>query len=160
MKSNIFYCLLIFAIIFCEAACSFEKKTDKAANSIDSTGITISDAKLLPGCYQMSIERDTALMQLDRVGIVITGTLSYKRFEKDRSNGTIQGSMKKDILKAWYTFRSEGRTTVREVYFKIIHGKLAEGYGDVELRNDSVYFKYPANLNFEEHHLYMSVGCK
>ena len=153
MKRNNSYYLFILLITLCDTACS----SDKAANKTIKPDY---DIKLAPGCYQMTIGRDTALLQLDNTGEVMTGKLSYKPFEKDKNNGTFHATMKKDILRTWYTFQSEGKISVRQIYFKVIEGNLAEGYGDIDMRSDSIFLKHPANLNFETQHLYQKIDCK
>jgi len=123
-----------------------------------------TSSKTLPvdlnGCYLMNIGKDTAKLHLEVEGIHVSGTLSYKRFEKDSNSGTIDGIIEGEKIKLWYRFASEGKISVREVYFKIVGGKLAEGYGDIGLRNDTAIFKYPSTLNYEEKHPYLKTACE
>lgn len=114
----------------------------------------------LAGCYQMVINKDTAYMQLADSGYFFTGTLSYKRFEKDSNDGAVSLSKEKDHLSGWYTFKSEGITSVRQIIFKSYDGKLAEGFGEIGVLGDSAFYKYPVTLQFEETHPFLKVNCK
>ena len=159
MKGNQFFCLVIYIIFFCQA-CSPANDNEKTAEVKTGNNAVVNDNTQLPGCYGMIIEKDTALLHIDTKGIFVTGTLLYKAFEKNNNTGTIQGTINNDVIKTWFSVRTGGRITVKEVYFKIIKDKLAEAYGDVEMRNDSAYFKYPATLKYEEQHPYMKIDCK
>ena len=156
MKRNIFYCLLIIVTGYFGQGCSANKENNTAAE----TDNKIDSGEKLTGCYRLSIEKDTALLNLDVVDFTVNGTLYYRPFEKDKSSGTIKGILENNVLKVWYTFQSEGLTSVRQLYFKVINGKLSEAYGDVIMRNDSICYKYPANLNYEELHVYSKLDCK
>jgi hypothetical protein len=116
--------------------------------------------QLAAGCYQMIIDKDTAWMNITPDGHSASGKLVYKRFEKDNNSGNFKGTITGDNLRGWYSFNSEGMLSVREVVFKIKNNALAEGYGDIAMRNDTAYFKYPQALQFEENHLYTEVNCK
>ena len=156
MNRNIFYCLLIIVAGYSEQGCSAKKENSTAAE----TGNKINSGEKLAGCYRLSIEKDTALLNLDVVDSSVSGTLFYRPFEKDKSSGTIKGILENSVLKVWYTFQSEGLSSVRQLYFKVMNGQLSEGYGDVIGRNDSICYKYPANLNYEELHVYSKLDCK
>ena len=149
-----------FGMIILFANCSPGINEDKIAGRNDSNNVEVKDLTVLSGCYRMSIGKDTAFLKLNADKETITGTLFYKRFEKDKSTGTLVGTFNRNILKTWYTYQSEGKTSVREIYFKIINNQLTEGYGDLGQKNDSIYFKYPSTLNFEEQHPYIKMDCK
>jgi hypothetical protein len=112
------------------------------------------------GCYEMIINKDSAYMQLADSGYFYSGKLSYKRFEKDSNNGIVTLSKEKDHLSGWYTFQSEGMTSVRQIIFKASDGKLAEGFGEIGVIGDSAFYKYPVTLQFEETHPFIKVNCK
>ena len=125
----------------------------------DSTSSS-KDSPTFTGCYMMVIEKDTAYMHLDDSAGYFTGHLSYKRFEKDSNRGTVIVKPDKDKLKGWYSFLSEGQLSMREIIFKINGSALAEAYGEVEMKGDTVTFKYPATLNFEDGHTFKKTECK
>ena len=112
------------------------------------------------GCYEMIINKDSAYLQLTDSGYFYTGTLNYKRFEKDSNHGIVSLSKEKDHLSGWYTFQSEGMTSVRQIIFKAYDGKLAEGFGEIGVIGDSAFYKYPVTLQFEETHPFIKVNCR
>ena len=151
-------CLGIIIISLYLPACN--SSSTRAKETTDSTAIKPVNPVSLEGCYMMNIEKDTAVLQLrDSMGI-LTGPLEYRRFEKDDNTGIFTGSLtSKNTLEGWYRFSSEGLISLRQVIFKVNSG-LVEGYGEMELRHDSAFFKYPSNLRFEENHPFLKQGCK
>ncbi len=133
------------------------KKTETVIENKDSTGI-IQNNKLA-GCYRMVISNDTALMHIEQKGDSITGSLVYKRKEKDSNTGNVSLAVKGNRAEGWYTFMSEGKTSVRQIILKINGDTFAEGYGDIMMKNDSAVFKYPHALNFEEKHTFNKIRC-
>lgn len=145
--------------------------SDTTSDTVKDTTVVKQETPVLPntedtkddqlnGCYTMVIEKDTAHLKLDVNGSAVTGNLSYKRFQKDSNNGSITGTIHEDLIKLMYSFQSEGMVSVREVYFRIIGNKLAEGYGDIDLRNDTAFFKYPTTLRYEEKHPFIKEACR
>ena len=149
-------CIGIMIISLYLPACNSNSSSAKE----DSAAITPINPVSLEGCYLMNIEKDTAVLQLkDSMGI-LTGTLEYRRFEKDDNTGIFTGILtSKNTLEGWYRFHSEGLISMRQVIFKVNSG-LAEGYGEMELKHDSAFFKYPSNLRFEENHPFLKDSCK
>lgn len=157
MKTSLF--ILIFFI-----SCNVNKevKSDAAIRNPPDSVTANSQAiiKLIPGCYQMIIDKDSAFMNLAVADKKVSGTLQYKRFAKDSNVGNFEGLIENNKISGWYKFHSEGMISVRQVVFKISGSGISEGYGDSGLRNDTAYFKYPQALNFEEDHFYKHVPCK
>lgn len=80
---------------------------------------------------------------------LVTGTLMYNFYEKDKNTGTIEGKIDGDILFADYTFNSEGVKSVRPVAFKVTGNQFIEGYGETEENNGKMSFKNKDSLNFD-----------
>ena len=113
------------------------------------------------GCYMMVISKDTAFMHLDDSTGFLSGHLMYKRFEKDSNKGVVTFSAPQNgEMHGWYNFSSEGTQSVREIIFKVTDSTMAEGYGDVKMKGDTVVYKYPAALKFEEKHPFKKRDCK
>jgi hypothetical protein len=94
------------------------------------------------GCYRMIIKNDTAVMSLNAQGDSVSGSLSYNWTERDDNDGTFKGAIKNDsLIVADYTFQSEGVTSVRQVVFKIRDSVLLQGYGELQNRNDTSFFR-------------------
>lgn len=145
---------LLIPIILLIASCNSE--TNKKAEL--PVGNNISQINL-PGCYEMSISKDTARMKINIDGNQVSGDLEYKRFEKDSNKGTFSGTFTEGIIDGWYNFQSEGLISVRQVIFKSEGEALLEGYGDVEQKGDTVYFKYPQTLKYEDDHPFKKITC-
>ena len=152
---------ILFSGLILLFACNTADKSLRQDNK-DTTVRTgaLPPDPLMPGCYQMVIERDTASMKISLDGKNVSGDLQYNPFEKDGSFGKFTGTVENGVINAWYTFESEGMTSYREVMFKVTKEGIVEGYGDIEVSNDSAWFKYPQALKFEDDHPFKKVDCK
>jgi hypothetical protein len=72
----------------------------------------------------------------------------YQLKERDRNNGTLQGTIKGDTLIADYTFSSEGMVSVRQVAFLKQQEGLREGFGELKQKNNQWVFANPRALQF------------
>lgn len=139
----IFYILIAgFAFI----ACNNDKTVDSTVSETNTPGEKSSENK--QECYTGNSGKDTVLLNLKTDGDKISGTLSYKFFEKDSNHGTVEGSMHGDTLLANYRYNSEGTSSVREVAFLKKGTSLQEGYGEKTEKDGSQKFKSPASLEF------------
>lgn len=100
-------------------------------------------------CYMGTIGKDSIFLKAERFPNVITGTLEYKNYEKDRSTGTIDGKMNGDTLVADYTFTSEGIESVAQVVFLLRGDTAMEGYGEKEEKDGKMVFKDPGKVSFD-----------
>ena len=103
---------------------------------------------------------DTVILKTIDVNGIITGTLVYNLYEKDKNRGTIQGKMKGDLLIADYSFTSEGTFSVRQVVFKKSDTTFIEGYGDIEDKNGKTIFKNTDSLDFTNSIILNEYDCK
>ena len=142
-------------VIFSSCVETVKEKKEPAQEKV-----AIADTASLSGCYQMLISGDTALMNLTQNGEKLSGSLVYKRKDKDSNKGNVLLTKTGQRAEGYYTFKSEGQTSVRQIIFKINGNSFAEGYGDIEMKNDTAVFKYPHALNFEEKHAFSIVNCK
>jgi hypothetical protein len=136
--------ITLSALYLLSSCTSQENKDEKPGGSSGE----IKNETSVTNCYQYAGMADTITLTLARTGETFTGTLVYHLKEKDSNTGTILGSKKGDILLADYTFMSEGVQSVRQVAFKQEGNTLVEGYGDIETRDDKVYFKDTDSLQF------------
>lgn len=81
---------------------------------------------------------DSILLQMERKGDAVEGTLVYAWKEKDANKGTIKGAWRGDTLVAVYTFQSEGTTSSRPVLFLRKDSTLVEGFGPVNNQDSSL----------------------
>ncbi|AFL79762.1 hypothetical protein Aeqsu_0239 [Aequorivita sublithincola DSM 14238] len=144
--------LLIFAAIGSIAITSCKNETkneDPEVVSPEDGDIMESDVNPPEiACYRYVSEKDTVLLQMEKMNDDVAGTLSYNYFEKDKNDGTFEGIMVGDTLKADYTFESEGSVSVRELIFIKKENKLVEGYGELEQVAGKIKFKKKTKFNF------------
>lgn len=131
---------------------------DSIAKASADTVPAVADTAV-SGCYTWIYKRDTASFQIDVKGVNVTGPLSYNLFEKDRNEGSFQGSIEGDVLTGWYLFRSEGRMSVRQVAWKIDKGQLWQATGDMIMKGDSLLFKSTDNLRFDKTMAFIKHPC-
>ena len=147
--------IFISSIIMVAIGCTgTEKKVSEntAQATSDSTGLAPVPFKdtSVHGCYMQVLKRDTFIANLQQQENLVYGTMSFNNYEKDKSSGTVSGSIKGDILKLNYTFASEGTTSVMELYFKYKDGNLIQGIGDMNTKGDTAYFVNPAQITYTD----------
>ena len=151
-------------VIFIVAAFACNTGVDKRAETADSSTIAIPDNTQnkinVPGkfCFQRIMQKDTIAIELFVKDTSVSGNLVYRLYEKDSNAGTIKGSIHNDIILADYTFASEGKTSVRQVIFKLKDGILTEGYGETLMVNDKFIFKDTSRINYTQ--VFDKVDCK
>lgn len=111
-------------------------------------------------CYAGQQGRDSFLLKTEVFPNVVTGTLAYHFYEKDRSQGSIEGTLRGDTLIADYTFMSEGKRSVRQVVFLLSDSTATEGYGQMEDQNGRLVFKDPGNADFTKGIRLHKVACE
>lgn len=151
MKATYFF-ILLGLLASCDTQ---QKETKKQADPQTDT-----KANSRVNCYQYANQFDTVTLKLIRIGENITGTLVYQFKEKDSNKGTIQGSMKKDLLLADYTFMSEGIQSTRQVAFKLTGNTFIEGYGESLDENGTMKFKNIDSLNFSSSIKLQEIPCQ
>jgi hypothetical protein len=135
------------------AACNSQPKEKTEAQAEQPTNAP----KAAPiACYQYATAADTITLKLVNMGGTVGGALFYKLKEKDRNAGTLNGTLRGDILVADYTFKSEGTESTRQVAFKKTGNAFIEGYGETVNVNGVEKFKnvdsivYSASMKLEE----------
>ncbi|MEO5647757.1 MAG: hypothetical protein ABIQ56_05310 [Chitinophagaceae bacterium] len=161
LSLSIFLLLLI--------SCNNRDTTNKTEKSVSSDTNSISpvggrDDKFisttpLTACYAWAVRKDSASLKITYMDDKVTGDLVYDWNEKDGNRGTIKGQLNKNMIVAWYTFQSEGMTSVREVIFKVEGEKLVEGYGEIIAVGDTAKFKQGTSMKFMEDRPFGKVNC-
>lgn len=113
----------------------------------------------LAGCYMMTISKDTAFLKLNKEGNNVSGTLEYSRLKKRDSKGEFKGVINESKITIWYSSSVKEKAFVKQIVFRIIEDKLAEGYGDVIMKNDTAFYKYPTTLRYEDQHPFTKIPC-
>ena len=159
--SFVFLLLLLFA---CNNPSASTDAQDPATEGSVHAGaadtlVTSAEPLVLTGCYEMTMKKDSAFLDLQVEDTIITGTLDFNFFEKDRNRGTLQGVLRNDLILADYTFQSEGVTSVREVIFKIKEGTLLHAYGEMKEQGGKLVFVDYADLQYPEANPFIKVSC-
>ncbi|AXE16933.1 hypothetical protein DR864_03890 [Runella rosea] len=149
MKTLDILSLLIISVL---AACSTQGSEGTMANN--------EGVEMTSNCYIYASEKDTVQMNLLRLGTKVSGDLTYKFYEKDFNQGTVEGEVRGDTLLVNYTFNSEGTSSIRQVLFLKQGENWVEGYGDVEVTDEKVNFKNPNALNFNSTLILKKATCK
>ena len=157
---------LCVAALFClAAACNNPgDKISDAGSAADTTvpqrpSATTALDTSLAGCYSSTFKRDTAALQIETKGAVVSGPLSYSLFEKDRNDGNFQGEVNGDVLSGWYLFKSEGIMSVRQVAWKIKGTNLWPATGEMMQRGDTMIFKSMDRLQYDSLHPFIKIAC-
>lgn len=150
-----FICLITF--IACNNASNGKVDEPIDTNTGDSTVMKIQ----IPGskCYRSITGKDTFNLKVETFPNVVTGSLTYNFFEKDKSSGELEGYLLGDTLVANYSFMSEGQRSVRQVVFLIKDGEATEGYGDMEEKEGGVVFKDFRKVDFSKGLVLKEVSC-
>jgi hypothetical protein len=120
-----------------------------------------SSVKLEDGCYISILQKDTAQLKIENNKGKVSGELSYNRFEKDDNKGVINGKIVDSLLIAYYTFKAEGTTSVRQVVFKIENNKLTEGFGPIIITKsgDTARFDNLSHIRFDANSTFLKTDC-
>lgn len=122
----------------------------------------IDSTSSLAGCYTAILDKDTSELVLQHLAGAesVSGELQITNFEKDKNEGTINGEVKDDLIVAWYKFFSEGKSSVRQIAFKVEGDSLLEGYGDTTMSGDTILFKSIVALNYLKDKPFVKRDCE
>ncbi|MBC9929728.1 hypothetical protein [Chitinophaga qingshengii] len=151
MKTLPYYLLLAAIVTSCGQA---GNQTNKNTDSL-KIDVTSGDA-----CFLRTTGKDSISLQLHIQDSSVTGDLSYRYFEKDKNNGTLSGSIHNHIIRAQYTFMSEGTQSIRPVVFRLQDDKAYEAVPDsINPEGIPVFPGEEAALKFDTTPL-LKIPCK
>lgn len=143
-KHLIINCLLVWSFLSCD------NKTGEA----DSNRALGSNT-----CYIGIIGQDSIYLQLNMRDSQVEGDLKYNFYEKDDTQGVLEGEFLGDTLFANYRFISEGIESEREVAFLRNGDSLQEGYGEMEEKDGKMVFVSRNSLNYGQSFLLGETEC-
>lgn len=139
---------ILFSLVFVLTLIGCKKETEEET---PETTVPVAEepAPVVPinECYSYKGNGSDINMQIEFKGTEVSGSLNYFLAEKDGNAGTFTGTSEDDILLLDYTFQSEGVQSTRQIAFKMIDGRLIEGYG--EMNEDGTKFKDVSQLKFD-----------
>src|SRR6478609_5115614 len=112
-KTSILVIPCILFIISCNNANQSAKATGDSTTADSIIIVPIVKVQ----CYENKNGADTVQLKLTDSSGIITGNLDYRIEGKDANKGTFKGNMYGDTLIADYKFRSEGKTSMRQIAF-------------------------------------------
>lgn len=121
---------LLVAAILAAAACKGPKEDSPI--DVHFSPDSVATAEIREGCFQYVNGKDTVRLRIQPDEVNVTGELAYLFYEKDKSWGQINGTLKDSLLVAEYTFLAEGDTSTRQVVFKRFEEGWREGYGEIQ----------------------------
>jgi hypothetical protein len=159
MKKNALLFVALATIIF--SSCKNETKNEAtevvSPEETDLMETEINTPEI--ACYRYASEKDTVLLQMEKINTDVAGTLSYSYFEKDKNDGTFEGKMVGDTIFADYTFGSEGSVSVRELIFVKKGKTLVEIYGEAEEVDGKMKFKDNSKISLNDKMSLEEINC-
>lgn len=144
--------LLILIIIFGSIYLYFFFSKEEPQPIVQEQNLpeTIEPTKKFIGCYIATLNKDVYTLNIEKEeNFDLSGTLSYKNFEKDSSSGAFKGNIKDDILLGVYSFDSEGMHSESEVIFKYIDGNFVQGFGPVKTKDGKQVFEDITKVTYD-----------
>lgn len=151
------------AAILVLAACNDQSKQDTAKTDTTAANQDTTQMKVqIPnsGCYLYASGKDTVALKVEVFPNVVTGTLRYDFYEKDGSQGALDGTLHGDTLIAEYNFMAEGTRSIRQVAFLIKDSVVVEGYGDQEEKEGKMVFRNVGQIDFSKGTKMRKISCQ
>lgn len=154
MKIQQFLCIVLAALASCNQA-SETKTTKKDSIVEEEVKIMVPEG----GCYAYMKNGDSIWLKVELFPNVATGVLTYHLSGKDKNVGTFDGRLLGDTLVADYTFRSEGKVTVRQIVFKLSATQAREAYGKMRDYEGKMIYDDLTSVDFTKGLILDSVSC-
>jgi len=108
------------------------------------------------GCYFTDAEFQLSILNItNHEHASVAGNLILKPFQKDMAKGTFSGNFENGILRAIYTFQSEGAESQREIFLKRVKNGFIPGYGPVEVIDNKLErLQRPLQLKWQEKEIF------
>jgi len=141
VKNSVLY---LFALLMLQFGCNSNPTQNSAINRKTSEKDSTFNV-----CFSSVLKKDTILLNALMYGDSVKGSLGYKLYEKDHSNGSLLGKMYGDTLKATCTFMVKGAESIQEVIFLKKDTLLVEGLGDRKNEKGKISFQNHASVHFD-----------
>jgi len=154
---------LAFFIISCQdnkhSGNSEENNAVHKDTSVVKEGEVAQNTDPYQGCFRSVTGRDTLTLHLERKGDQYTGRMHFDNFEKDASQGPVNGTLENGTLHLWYSFDSEGMHSVMEVILKSGDNGLVRAMSPITNRGDTTVFRDPGSLEYPRQNPLLRVDC-
>jgi hypothetical protein len=135
-----------FAILACNNPASSSQSAD---SSMTQTASSKSLAANLSGCYEYNIGQDTIRLTLKVDSNLVSGTLFYDMYEKDKAKGTLKGIIKDSLIETSYHFNAEGMDSESEILFQFKNDSLYMGEGAQSFKDGKTIFQDHNKVQFK-----------
>lgn len=153
MKTSQTIIVVLLVALIGVSVFAFWKNNHIDVNTVPNTNTNTNTTPVvqtpdIKGCYATEPSRvDYRIAIQSQEGGNVSGTLSFRNFEKDSSKGTFVGTYKDGILLGDYTFQSEGMTSVMQVIFKKSGTDFIRGYG--QMNADGTKFSDLSRITYD-----------
>lgn len=126
-------------------------------------GDTLSQGAIVPvaatSCYLHTHGRDSVRLRITVTNDSASGTLQFKNYQIDGSQGTVGGRFQGDTLIVIYDFHAEGTHNRTEEAFLKRGADLIRGVGDREPVENMYRFTNHSAIDFEAGQIFQPVPC-
>src|SRR5690606_5901841 len=124
---------------------------------------TVPQGTIVPvaetSCYLHTRERDSVRLSITVANDSASGTLHFKNYQIDGSQGTVEGRFHGDTLLVVYDFHAEGTQNRTEEAFLKRGTDLIRGVGDREPVGNTYRFTDRGAIDFEAGQIFQPVSC-
>lgn len=126
-------------------------------------GDTVSNGAVVPmaatSCYLHTHGRDSVHLRITVTNDSASGTLQFKNYQIDGSQGTVSGRFRGDTLMVIYDFHAEGTHNRTAEAFLKRGADLIRGVGDREPVGNTYRFTNRSAIDFEAGQIFQPVPC-
>ncbi|WP_461532666.1 hypothetical protein [Sinomicrobium sp.] len=143
-------------------SCQNTTKQNKEQQQSEQEHSTEPEMKIMipqSNCLEAVSGKDSIWLKIEVFPNVAIGSLNYNFFEKDDSQGTLEGEIVDQTFYADYTYVSEGVQSVREVAFLLKDSTATEGYGEMVEKDGKMVFKDRSKIDFSKGLEFSPVDC-
>ncbi|MEC3881141.1 hypothetical protein [Parapedobacter sp. 10938] len=156
LLATIFSAAALLAGSSCQGPTSSEKANTIQGDTIPQ-GATVQESTT--SCYLHTHERDSVRLSINLVSDSVSGTLHFKNYQIDGSQGTVTGRFHGDTLLVVYDFHAEGSHNRTEEAFLKQGVDLIRGFGDREPDGNTYRFTDRGAIDFEAGQIFQPVSC-
>ncbi|MGV3761054.1 hypothetical protein [Parapedobacter sp.] len=126
-------------------------------------GDTVPQGTVIPvvvtSCYLYTREQDSVRLSITVANDSVSGTLHFKNYQIDGSQGTVEGRFRGDTLFVVYDFQAEGTHNRTEEAFLKRGVDLIRGFGDRRPVGNTYRFTNRGAIDFEAGQIFQPVPC-
>lgn len=157
---RLFATIIGMAVLLIGGSCqgpASSREENTAKNDTVPQGTVVPVA--VTSCYLHTHERDSVRLSITVAADSATGTLHFKNYQIDSSQGTVEGRFRGDTLFVIYDFQAEGSHNRTEEAFLKRGADLIRGIGDREPVGNTYRFTNRSTIDFDAGQIFQPVSC-